>query len=147
MKRDPSLVTLSHDHQHALAVALELIRAEEPGLIAARDRMLRFMGDEGYRHFEVEERILLPFIADEIPPNDPDVERVLADHAEIRSRTEFLSKTDSPTMSQVTELGSLLQDHVRHEERGLFPRIEAALGRDRLLRLGALLEEADDRLE
>lgn len=145
MKRDPALIHLSHDHQHALAVAYELRHADDSKHATARKRLLDFMASEGDRHLEIEERILLPFIADEIPPGDPVVKRVLSEHERLRSKARDLSTTEAPTTDQLRALGDLLHDHVRFEERDLFPRIEKSLTAAKLLELGVLLEDADDQ--
>jgi hypothetical protein len=42
-------------------------------------------------------------------------------------------------------LGELLSEHIRHEERTLFPRIEVSLDRQELAALGAALNAAGAR--
>ena len=55
MKRDPSLVPLSHDHHHALVQARRLREGAEPGA-----SFLRFFSEETIRHFCEEEERLFP---------------------------------------------------------------------------------------
>ena len=76
------------------------------------------------------------------PSDDPDVVRVLDEHAEIRRRAERLAAGERD-VEQLHALGELLNGHVRHEERTLFPRIEAALDPAELAALGAALIDAE----
>ena len=55
MKRSKALIPLSHDHQHGLAVALDLTRATEETAAAAAGAFVAFWRDEGQRHFREEE--------------------------------------------------------------------------------------------
>lgn len=62
------------------------------------------------------------------------VERMLGDHLRIR-REALRIEAGEATLDELRELGQLLRDQVRFEERELFPLIEAAFesaGRDRL---------------
>ncbi|HEY7152195.1 MAG TPA: hemerythrin domain-containing protein [Solirubrobacterales bacterium] len=143
MKRSEALQQLSRDHQHALAVALELRRAGAGEEARARERFLGFWGTEGAHHFRVEEDVLLPGCAAAVSPTDPAVVRVLTDHVEIRRRAADLAEVTDPPASELNELGELLKDHVRHEERVLFPAIEQALPPEELERLAQRTEEAE----
>ena len=142
MKRSQALAPLSREHHVALEVALRLRRADEGGAAAARSRFLDFFAAEGEAHFAAEEEILLPAVADVAPPGDPDVVRVLHDHAEIRRRAADLERDAGAAVEQLHALGDLLEGHVRHEERVLFPRIEAALDDARLTLLASDLQAA-----
>jgi hypothetical protein len=46
-------------------------------------------------------------------------------------------------LDEMHELGERLDDHIRHEERVLFPLIEESLERDELSALGAAVEAAE----
>lgn len=144
MKRSDALAPLSREHHVALEVALRLRRADEGSAAAARSRFLAFFAAEGEAHFAAEERILLPAVADVTPPDDPDVARVLHDHAEIRHRAADLERDVDAAVEELHALGDLLEAHVRHEERVLFPRIEAALGDARLTSLASELQAAGE---
>lgn len=142
MKRSDALAPLSREHHVALEVALRLRRAEGADAAAARAAFLGFFTPEGEAHFRVEEEVLLPAVADVLPPDDADVARVRDEHAEIRRRAASLAADTGAAVAELHTLGELLDGHVRHEERVLFPRIEAALGDERLTQLGAELAAA-----
>jgi hemerythrin-like domain-containing protein len=138
VKRSPALAPLSRDHQHALYAALRLRRAEAEGLSDAVDHFLRFFDDEGRRHFEIEEELILPAL-----PDDDDwaaaVERVREDHAAIRQAAAQAEWTSESAQA----LGTRLNDHVRFEERVLFPIVEERLAPEDLERLGVAVAEAE----
>ncbi len=66
--------------------------------------------------------------------------RILADHAEIRAAVmDFERRLAAKAPIEAEELGrlgKLLHDHVRLEENEVFPRIEKALGEERLNAMG-----------
>ena len=142
MKRSDALAPLSREHHVALEVALRLRRAEDADAATARAAFLGFFTPEGEAHVRVEEEVLLPAVADVLPPDDADVARVRDEHAEIRRRAADLAADAGTAVAELHTLGELLDEHVRHEERVFFPRIEAALGEERLARLGAELSAA-----
>lgn len=141
MKRSEALAMLSRDHHHALVVAQKLKRAEAETAEAARAQFLEYWNDEGRRHFQLEEELLLPAFASHGDARHPLVLRVLGDHVTIRSRAAQLAATSAPQTDALRELGVELSAHVRLEERELFPAIEAAIPPDELLALARALDQ------
>jgi hypothetical protein len=137
VKRSQQLAPLSREHHAALEVALRLRRATDADAAAVRERFLRFYETEAREHFRAEEEHLLPAFARHAPADDPDIVRVLVEHVELRRRAVDVARGAGP--EELHALGDLLRDHVRHEERTLFPRVEAALAADELAALGELL--------
>jgi hemerythrin-like domain-containing protein len=135
MKRHPALFKLSHDHQHGLAAAHTLRHAAETDCASARGAFLSFWRDEGATHFQIEEEILLPALQGLDAGHEP-VNRVLAEHAEIRRRAADLSDEAALPGDDLRSLGSLLERHIRYEERVLFPLIERSLDDAQLTTLG-----------
>ena len=143
MKRDPALVSLSHDHHQALFVAQTLRRADDETPAEARAAFLGYWESHGRDHFRLEEEILLPAYAGYGEAYDPLVARVLCDHVAIRALADALARDPHPGALALCALGVSLADHVRLEERRLFPLIERALSPVRLAALAAALEQAD----
>jgi hemerythrin-like domain-containing protein len=127
MKRTPALAPLSRDHHHALVIAARLRRATPETAATLRDAFLDYWERDGNQHFREEEEILLPTYAAHANPYHPLVARVLVDHVEIRALADRLQREADPVLACVQELGVQLADHVRLEERELFPLIEQAL--------------------
>jgi hypothetical protein len=142
MKRDPALSELSRDHHQALFAAMRMKRAGAEDIGEVRELVLEFWAGHGASHFRIEEDILLPAFASRADPDQEAVVRVLVDHVWIRERMERL-RADELELAQVQELGARLDEHVRHEERVLFPLIEEALAGDALADLARRLEAAE----
>ena len=143
MKRSPTLVSLSRDHHRALATALKLRRASAETAGAARAAALRFWEEAGRRHFRLEEEVLLPAFAGHGDARHPLVARALCDHVVIRHRIDQLAAAPSASAIDLHELGVLLAEHVRLEERELFVLIEQTLPPAQLKAVAASLERAD----
>ena len=139
MKRSQALAHLSRDHQHALAVALRLRRATPASLSEAVAGLFAYLESEGERHFELEERHVLPAL----PADDPEWEtirvRILDEHQALRAGAEELRRDASPEGARA--LGQLLAQHVRFEERVAFPLLEDRLSVIALERLGLTLSD------
>lgn len=142
MKRDEALVPLSHDHQHGLAAAFALRRATANDAQAARSAFLQFWRSEGSAHFRKEEEILLPSFARHSDVRSDAVTRVLLDHVELRFLAGAIEADPEPALELLHSTGELLSDHIRHEERVLFPLIEQALPQAELAELGKALSRA-----
>ncbi len=138
MKRHNALAPLSRDHHHALVVAQRLKHASEATAADARNTFLEYWRADGQRHFREEEEILLPSYAGHGDVEEPIVARVLIDHARIRRLADELSGDAAP-IATLHALGEQLGEHVRREERELFPLIERALPEAELARLLRLL--------
>jgi hemerythrin-like domain-containing protein len=149
MQRHASLRSLSEHHHHALVLALEIRRAAElpaperdQKLRSLADSLLRFWNESGQTHFAEEEQVLLPKYARHFRlDEDPEIMRMLADHASIRARIEDMRGSLAGTFSPqpIIALGSLLRDHVRLEEDCIFPRIEKTLSEIELNSVGSRL--------
>ena len=126
LERDRRLQGLSEEHQHGLALAQRArwAAAGERGL-QPEEIWQEIMGAydaELARHFEVEERILLPAL---IEAGEAElVERVLDDHKAMRS---MLGEEGGDLGDRLRRFGERLHAHIRFEERELFPVCEKVL--------------------
>jgi hemerythrin-like domain-containing protein len=109
----------------------------------ARRAFLQFWHSEGEQHFRVEEEVLLPAYTRHRPPDETAVARILTEHVDLRRRAAELEACESPPITHVHELGERLAQHIRYEERVLFPAIEAALSDAELSELVRALEGAE----
>jgi hypothetical protein len=144
MKRESALIPLSQDHHVALFVAQRLRRAAPATINEARAAFLTYWNEHGRDHFSLEEELLLPAYAEYGDPHHRVVARVLCDHVDIRHRAKQLGVDLSPTVGSLHELGARLSDHVRLEERELFPLIERAMPAKALAALADVLATAGD---
>lgn len=124
MKRHPALISLSHDHHHALVEARRLRRAadrdDDPGPVAAA--FADFFAAVSVPHFREEEETLFPLVAalDEARALVVDA---LLDHQRLHALVADLRRS-ADVRPAMREIGQLLEAHVRREERELFPLIE-----------------------
>ena len=143
MKRDPALVSLSRDHHQALFVAQKLRRATTQTTDEARTAFLAYWEGHGSGHFRLEEEVLLPAYAGHGDSYHPLVAQVLCDHVAIRHRADVLARGRAATVADLHALGVRLAQHVRLEERELFPLIESAMPPAQLAAVAAALGLAD----
>ena len=134
MKRHPALVPLSHDHHHTLVRARELRRAaadaNDSELAAASARFRRVFAGEISRHFRDEEELVFPLLAAGEGPAPETLVRAVTQHACIRALVARL-----PDRAAASDLGALLEEHVRLEERELFPLVQEVVPEERLAAL------------
>jgi hemerythrin-like domain-containing protein len=143
MKRSEALRSLSRDHYQALVVARDLRQAEDPPKAARQ--FLEFWKQHGEPHFRIEEEVLLPCWALLGTVNAEAAARLAREHLRIRRAAMALgSGRTSPV--QIHNLGEELEEHVRFEERQLFPLLEADLDEDQLTHLTRAVSEAEAAL-
>ena len=116
MKRDPRLHRLSSEHHYALVLARRATRGE-----LSVEEARRAFDVTLSAHFAVEERRLLPALVDA-------GEVALAE----RTRLEHAAIARALESGDLLAFGRLLTEHVRFEERELFPACEPLLTGDGL---------------
>jgi iron-sulfur cluster repair protein YtfE (RIC family) len=142
MKRAEALAELSRDHHQGLVVAQRLRRADHDTAADARATFLAFWAADCRSHFHVEEDVLLPAMARHHPHDDPEIVTVLVGHVDLRRRAADLEADPDAPADELHALGERLAAHIRHEERVLFPMIEASFSDDELSDLGEALARA-----
>ena len=129
--RHPSLVPLSHDHHHGLALALKcrkqaLGQIKPLGLEGLKERAKEFhdffVGNLT-RHFRAEEEALFPLVRSLAPESQAMIDELTNDHEQIRRAAVELQK-DTGLGKLIFDVGDLLERHIRREERELFPLFE-----------------------
>lgn len=138
MKRHPALQQLSRDHHHALVVAQRLKRVDYTNAEDAQTTFLEYWEKRGRDHFREEEEILLPTLAQFEERESPIVATVLSDHARIGRLAAGISV--ELRLEQVRLLGLELEQHIRREERELFPLMERTIPEHELTRLASRLD-------
>ena len=126
MKRAPALIPLARDHHEALVLARRTCKAVT-ALDDLRDEVLQCWRDRIAPHFGIEERVLFPALA--AAGGRATVDQALHQHAQLRALVDALHEGGAATLAA---WGTAMTEHVRFEDRELFPLAE------RLLDLGAL---------
>ncbi len=143
--RHEVLRPLSRHHMVALHVGLKLRRAgtEKSTLSVAevQQEVIDFWKLGGQTHFREEEEILLPVYAQYGNVENPMIIEMLIEHVRIRSLMKQVIEADNPKIETMHELGELLAQHIRKEERIIFPLIEKELPEDILQEMAPYLHE------
>lgn len=139
MQRAPQLIPLSHDHHHALVLARRCRVAAAPGssggMIEAWAEVREAFPGRLDPHFRIEEAHLIPAL--EAAGETVMVERLREEHAALRA----LAAGQPATASSLERFGTLLEAHVRFEEREVF---ELAQRRLPAATLDAIAEACSD---
>ncbi len=124
MKRCAGLSGLAREHHSAVRLAREARRATagEAGLAALVVRLKESHATLLEPHFLIEETLLLPALA--AAGEAAAVTRTLADHAALRTLVDAL---DAGEPEAIVRYGTLLDSHIRFEDRELFVIAEAKL--------------------
>jgi len=146
MKRHPALTRLSREHHSALVLAKHALRASG-GELGAVSHFVAEVGRIFARdlepHFQFEEKLLLPALLS--VGQFSAVERTLAEHAELRSLAIQPGINQPEILRRFSEA---LAEHVRFEERELFPLAESTLQEETLesIRAGTATPSSIERL-
>lgn len=114
MKRHHALEPFSRDHYGGLVVARHL--KEKPGPEAIAE-LMQVWNSEMEDHFWEEEVSLGPLAPPEM------AERLVRDHDAIRA-VVLVAEAQNLSEEDAVRLGEMIHDHIRWEERELFPVLE-----------------------
>lgn len=137
MLRDASLIPLSHQHQHGLALCVLTDRAlrEDPGpknVAAQATRIIDRYEVELANHFQVEEDFLFPACECELTST------LIDEHRRMEGLVGDLRS--APSLELVRTFIELLRTHIRREENELFQQIQRDLPRQKLDEVGEKIE-------
>jgi hemerythrin-like domain-containing protein len=147
-RRHDSLIPLSHQHQHALALAVIIRRrfGNEKGEDAWRGEMMekihKLYAAELAGHFEVEETVLFTEMERYLGKLEL-VAELQSEHQSLRDLVRQLPPKAPAPLTILDEFSSAIERHVHKEERRLFTEFEKRMPADEARRVGA---EIDARL-
>lgn len=137
MKRHKNLIGLSHDHHHGLRLA-QLIKKDAPeykdlpnDIDGKVQYTINAWEEELQYHFKNEEEILFPAVENRDEKLDELIDEILMEHKEIKFKINQLKTTDEKE-EILNDLGFMLEQHIRKEERELFDRIQEVFGEEKL---------------
>jgi hemerythrin-like domain-containing protein len=143
MLRDRNLIPLSHQHQHALALCVQIDRTMQ-AVTADMDALQAQIGTmfnlEIRRHFAAEEQALFPE-AQNFPELQPLIRELLAEHTALR---DYFSRAQGRQLhaDELRDFARLLSNHIRKEERQLFEGCQRLFPPEKLAAVGAVLQAA-----
>jgi len=136
MKRNINLQELSKDHHHGLLFAWKIRQGlkNQASFFRIKDYILYFFNNSLLSHFKEEETVILPFLADE---NDLK-QKVIKDHRSLEAMVSKISVREEA--EDLLQLAELLEQHIRFEERSLFPFLQQQLTDVELDKIGSQIE-------
>lgn len=133
MRRHEPLIPLTRDHYHAL-VQVRRLRAAAEGSEddrrTAAKQFLDFFHTDTIHHFREEEEVVFPLVVEAHDVREI-LERVMMEHLYIHALVNKLQaefEEAVPTRDPLVTLASALENHVRFEEKVVFPLIEQRVG-------------------
>lgn len=138
MLRDPSLIPLSRQHQHGLALCVlsrrSLAEDASPENVArVAEKVINHYEVELTNHFEIEEHVLFPSCGPM-----PIIDELRGEHRAMERMIEQLRV--APSGVGLEEFFVTLTGHIRREEREFFEEIQRDLPRDVLDKAGEEIE-------
>lgn len=136
MKRHSAIIPLSHDHHQALILANAIKKnAAKIGLGTKTIEEKLKAVEIAYKtelipHFNHEEVLLFPLALGRSKELDAMISGILAEHNQIDEMVKSLKVGDLE--ENLNNLGILLDQHIRKEERVVFPEIEKIVGEEGL---------------
>ena len=123
IKRSPELMPLSHDHHEGLMLVWKirqgLDKRIDPERILAY--ITWFWEHHLEKHFRDEENYLVPLL----DPENEWINRMIREHMELENMLVQLKSDPKPSI--LKQYAQSLNDHIRFEERLLFPFIEQSV--------------------
>jgi len=146
MKRDKNLVNLSSEHHDGLVIALRIKKAlEKPNNYQVVINYVLHLWDSLKNHFNQEEENFLQ--SENIDKENELIKRMLNEHERFEELVNRVSIGNDKIREDLTEFSELLNDHIRFEERELFPYVEQSLTEDELEQIGINLEKTHQDLD
>lgn len=135
IKRNEHIVPLSKDHHFTLLFCWKIRNGLKFKVDHARiiSYVQYFWQQHMKPHFKDEETILFA------PIKDEKVQRALDEHAEIAQQIYALQTFNDNAETQLSALADMVDNHVRYEERELFPHLEKVLTSEQLDTIGEQL--------
>jgi hemerythrin-like domain-containing protein len=138
IKRNPNIIKLSRDHHASLLFSWKLRQGIKRH--TAIERMVKyaqyFWVQHFAPHFKEEEDFLFG------PAKDDKVQKAIEDHKRIKSLINELAHLDSKESAEyLSGLADTVDEHVRYEERVLFPYLEVSLSEEQLKDIGNQISE------
>lgn len=146
MQRVEQLRPLSRQHHLGLNLGLKASQSldtESQQEIAHQwQQLTAFINDELTSHFAVEEHYLVKPLLTEHADNS-DVKTVSEQLLQQHKQLNKLAQISNPSVDNLRQLGQTLYDHIRFEERTVFPLAQSLLTN---AQLDAILQHSDAKV-
>ena len=139
MKRNKNLVVLSREHHTGLVFCSRLKKSKNVDDAVLESFVNDFWTNDLALHFKKEESLLLPQFKDESIAR-----QFLSEHSQIKSLIHSIVEHGSNhVQDDCLKLSQLIHDHIRFEERTMFPYLEQTISLADLEFIGLELEKTE----
>lgn len=139
IKRSKYILQLSKEHHFTLLFSWKIRQGLKQGVETNRIKkyVAYFWERDMQTHFREEEEILF------VPAEGDSVQKAIADHQEIKDLVNeaLNSTTEEEARNKLATLANAVDEHVRYEERELFPHLEKVLTEVQLERIAEKLKD------
>lgn len=135
IKRSNEIAPLSRDHHEGLLLGWKIKKGIANGTTVATisSYVKWFWEHHLIKHFKQEETVLIELV----PAENKNVQQMFEEHKVIMHKISEIENGSNEEL--LLEFSTLLESHIRFEERILFNEIEQMLSAEQLRKLGALL--------
>ena len=136
--RNEHIKKLSREHHFSLLFCWKIRQGLKTDVAMERIRkyVQYFWQQHLQPHFREEEKILFA------PIKDRQVQRAINEHKYIRQQIEGLPYYSENNLRKgLTKIAEMVDEHVRYEERELFPHLERKLSKEQLENIGKLIQK------
>lgn len=138
IKRSKNLVLLSHEHHHGLVFCTRLKKAHQTDAKTLQLFVDDFWTNDLAPHFVNEEKWFLPEME-----NNEIKEQFIAEHQQIKTLVNCIKSSTKGLVELAVELSQVLNNHIRFEERIMFPYLEKTISANKLVEIGNALSEIE----
>jgi hemerythrin-like domain-containing protein len=138
MKRDNNLKTLSWEHHDGLVAAFRLERGLKSGTpVKIMAQYILHLWDNALQHHFWQEEQIVPRLKS-ITDSEKKINQMQREHQTFRNLIKSI-RSDLSNVALVRQFAALLNQHIRFEERELFPLFESIFSKKDLSEIGDFL--------
>jgi len=138
IKRNENLMILSHEHHHGLVFCTRLKKAHQTDAKTLQLFVDYFWLNNLVPHFTNEEKWFLHEIE-----NNEIKEQFIAEHQQIKTLVNCIKNSTNDLIELAIELSQVLNNHIRFEERIMFPYLEKTISANKLVEIGIALSKTE----
>ncbi|MBD0331965.1 MAG: hemerythrin domain-containing protein [Chitinophagaceae bacterium] len=138
IKRNEHIMKHSREHHFSLLFCWKIRQGLKKDIDIERIRkyVQYFWQQHLQPHFRDEERILFA------PIKDSQVQKAINEHKYIKQQIENLADYSANNVRKgLSKIAEIVDEHVRYEERKLFPHLERKLSKEQLEKIGKQIEK------
>lgn len=140
LKRSDDIVALSREHHHGLLFCWKIKQglAKKVNLGRLQKYVNYFWQEHLEQHFKDEEVLLFSEVSDKL------CDDAVQQHVEIAQLVKDINTEGRYDESTFRSLASALDQHIRYEERLLFPFLEVAIAPEKMAEIGKIIRQTHE---